>query len=306
VIQIQKDTRAHTRLTMRISIILACYNNAKTIGQQLEAIASQHWTDSWEVIVSDNGSTDDSLEVVEQYRSRLPELRVVHAGDRRGCAHAKHVGAQAATGEALLFCDSDDEVAPGWLMAMGQALSQLDFVACRIDTKKLNPGWTQIHDSLQQDGLLKLRFYPYLYHAGGCSLGVKRDVYEVVGGFDETFTYVSDAEFCCKVQLSGVALHFVPSALLYYRYRTTCRGIYRQARNWGRESVHLFKKYRLRGQSDRWRWHAYIAAWRTALKDLPSVPRNANARARFSWVVGWQVGLLLGSVRYWIPPPCGE
>ena len=51
----------------------------------------------WEVIVSDNGSTDETRRIVERFHGRLPGLRIV------------------AKGEALLFCDADDEVGPGWL-----------------------------------------------------------------------------------------------------------------------------------------------------------------------------------------------
>jgi glycosyltransferase involved in cell wall biosynthesis len=291
---------------MKISVVMPCYNSAKTIGTQLEAIAGQAWIDSWEVVVSDNGSTDESLNVIERYRSMLPALRIVHARDRRGASYARNVGIQAATGEALVFCDSDDQVAPGWLTAMGEALLQFDFVACRIDTEKLNPDWARIHDPLQKDGLLKLRFYPYLSFAGGCTLGVKRTVFDAVGGCDEAFKYVDDASLCCRIQQSGVTLHFVPNAVLHYRHRTTYGGIYRQARNWAQETVLLFKQYRLPGTSDVWRWRPYAGSWWNILKQIPSARRSAKDRAQLASLVGWHIGLLAGSIMNWIPPPVGE
>jgi glycosyltransferase involved in cell wall biosynthesis len=76
-------------LVMTISIIIPCHNAARTIGCLLEAIAGQTWTDSWEVIVSDNGSTDDSLSVVERYRSRLRRLQIVQGLDRLGAGYAR-------------------------------------------------------------------------------------------------------------------------------------------------------------------------------------------------------------------------
>jgi len=52
---------------MKLSVIIPCYNEADTIATQLEVLAKQYWSEPWEVIVSDNGSTDDSLAIVEKY-----------------------------------------------------------------------------------------------------------------------------------------------------------------------------------------------------------------------------------------------
>ena len=88
---------------MQLSVVIACYNAARTIGGQLESLARQEWSEPWEVIVADNGSTDGSAAIAEQYRSRLPSLRVVDASARRGQAYARNVGAKAARGVALAF-----------------------------------------------------------------------------------------------------------------------------------------------------------------------------------------------------------
>ncbi|HEY4573152.1 MAG TPA: glycosyltransferase family A protein, partial [Thermoanaerobaculia bacterium] len=104
---------------MKLSVVIPCLNAAATLGVQLAALTRQSWPGGWEVIVADNGSTDGSREIVESYRGRLPGLALVDASDRRGQAHARNLGAAAATGDALLFCDADDEVAPGWMEALG-------------------------------------------------------------------------------------------------------------------------------------------------------------------------------------------
>ncbi len=69
---------------MTISIVIPCYNAAETIGAQLQAVAEQQWHRPWEVIVSDNGSTDNSIDIAERFKGQLPSLRVVDASDRRG------------------------------------------------------------------------------------------------------------------------------------------------------------------------------------------------------------------------------
>src|ERR1700756_5684791 len=99
---------------MKLSVIIPCYNVGDNIAAQLEALAGQQWSEPWEVIVADNGSTDNSLQVVRECARRLPELRIIDASGKAGAAHARNVGARAATGDYLAFCDADDEVAPGW------------------------------------------------------------------------------------------------------------------------------------------------------------------------------------------------
>src|SRR5687767_27975 len=90
-----------------VSVIIACLNAAETISGQLEALAAQTWSRPWEVIVADNGSSDDSRSVVERFRDRLPALRIVDASAKRGQPYALNVAAREARGTALAFCDAD-------------------------------------------------------------------------------------------------------------------------------------------------------------------------------------------------------
>ena len=201
---------------MKLSVIIPCLNSAKTIGTQLSALANQHWPEPWEVIVADNGSSDGMQEIVEQYKDRLTVLRIVDASDRRGAAHARNVGTRHATGDALLFCDADDEVAPGWLSAMGSALKKHDFIASRLEAEKLSEPWALAAGRCpQQTGLQEYKYPPYLPHAGASGLDVKRRVYETVGGFDESWGQLEDTNLCWEVQLAGTELHFVPDALVH-------------------------------------------------------------------------------------------
>ena len=229
---------------MKLSIVIPFHNAADTLADQLEALAQQQWQGTWEVILADNGSTDDWRPIVERYRHRLPDLQIVDASDRRGAAHAMNLGAGAAAGDALLFCDADDAVGEGWLAAMAAALAQHDFVAPRFDMERLNPGWVYASQSNPQvEGLQQYRYPPFLPHAGGSGLSVKRSLFEAVGGFDESL-YLEDTDFCWRAQLAGASLHFEPNAVIHVRFRPTTRRIYQQARTWGEGNVVLYKKYR--------------------------------------------------------------
>src|SRR3954447_15734888 len=100
-----------------VSVVIPALNAAGTIGTQLEALAQQDADVEWEVIVVDNGSSDTTLEVCRSYESRLPALRTLTCA-RPGTSAARNTGAAASSADLLLFCDADDEVAPGWVAAM--------------------------------------------------------------------------------------------------------------------------------------------------------------------------------------------
>jgi glycosyltransferase involved in cell wall biosynthesis len=289
---------------MKLTVIIPCFNAADAIAHQLAALANQQCSQPWELIVADNGSTDESLEIVERYRDRLTNLSVVDSSDRRGAAHARNVAARAASGEALIFCDADDEVAPGWLSAMGDALSIHDFVACRVDFAKLNPGWVQeiFRDHAQHHGLLKAWYPPYLAHAGAGTIGVKKSLHEAIGGFDESVRVQEDTDYCFRLQLAGVNLHFVPAALLHIRCRRSLPGLFRQASIWAEYTVFLYKRYRPLDSKDLWqRWRAFMRQSKNLLYSSPQLHSKAG-RAEWVWKFGWQLGLLKASIKYQVPP----
>ena len=294
---------------MKLSIVLPCYNAAETLETQFKALANQDGIASvdYEIVFVDNGSTDDSLGIAQQYRARLPNLRIVDASDHRGRPQARNAGVRAATGDAILFCDADDEVAPGWLRAMTKALLDYQFVACRFDVEKLNPVWLQrTRGTPQLHGLSRLWYPPFLPYAGGSSLGIRRALHNAVGGFDESLPFLEDAEYCVRVQqCTGKELQFVPDAIVHIRHRTSLVELYAQARDWAQYNQLLFKRYRHDSPSELWRWRAYMGEWFLLLRNLSHFLRCKEGRALLFWRVGWQMGLLKGAVLYRVPPVSG-
>lgn len=282
---------------LSLSVVIPCLDARDTLGVQLEALTAQSWPGWWEVIVADNGSTDGSRDLVRAFEDRISNLRLVDASDKRGEPHARNVGAAAARGDALLSCDADDEVAPGWLEAMGGALEDHDFVACRLDTEKLNPRWLwQMSSAPQRDGLNRYDYPPFLPHAGGGTLGVKRQLHEAVGGFDESFLCLCDTDYCWRLQLAGVELHFVPDAVVHIRYRRSLGGIFRQAFSYGEYNVKIYEKYRSKGMPHLGPFPG-LARWAKLLLTVP-VLFTRPGRGRWVWQAGWRMGRLRGCLEY--------
>jgi GT2 family glycosyltransferase len=283
-----------------LTVILLTRNGARTIGRQLEALANQSSSEPWELLVVDNGSSDRTLEIVEEYRSRLPSLRVADASGDRGAAHACNIGASEARGRALAFCHDDDEVGAGWLEAMLSALRKHDVVGARLEVDKLNEPWTiafrgrpQTEGPVSWD--LLSGYPPYVF---GATLGVTRAAHERIGGFDETILPSSeDMDYCWRALAAGFELHFTPEAVIHYRYRATWSGIFHQARGYGIGNVRLYKKHRRLGlPAVEKPGRLLLRRWFFLIK-LLLLSRNRGSFARFVWTLGMRVGLLGESVR---------
>ncbi len=284
-----------------LSVIVAMRNVEQYLSHQLDSVASQTCRVPWEVVIADNGSSDRSVEIAESYRDKLPALTIVDASARRGPGAARNAGVNAARGTRLVFCDADDELAPGTLDAMAEALAMHRLVAARLDHRKLNEPWSLgIHTP--RPGLLETNpaFLPYTF---GTSMGVQRELHHELGGFDPTVELAcEDRDYCYRAQLAGAELVLVPDALVHYRHRETWAGCFRQWRNYAIGSVHMYERYRSHGLDKPPAGRALLGWGMTLLALLPSL-RSSQERMKWAARLGWRVGRAQGSWRYrvWAP-----
>jgi glycosyltransferase involved in cell wall biosynthesis len=280
----------------KLSVVVPALNAAGTIGTQLDALAAQEWSEPWEVLVVDNGSTDGTEAVVESYADRLPALRVVRVLER-GQARALNAGVAAARAAGVAFCDADDQVAPGWVAAMGTALAQDEFVAGRADDERLNEPWQRAARATQPtDRSPTVLFLPDVPYAGSNVIGVRRDTHERLGGFDESMQALFDVDFSIRAFEQGIRLRFVPDAVVHYGYRDTWLGIFHQARSYGRANAFLQRKHRaLVRRPGLVRW--LLGGWKPIVRALPGAV-SRGGRAKLAWLLGWQLSRYSGSLRY--------
>lgn len=223
MLTVVSDPVSDTRLDL--SVVLIVLNGAPWIGQQLEALARQVGAGgAWEVVVADNGSTDGTQDIVLSRSTTFPvPLRLADASGRPGVSHARNIGASAARGTSLAFCDCDDIVADGWVASAVAALREGPCVVGfnreltspqNPDAKLLNPG-----------GLVGRGVQ-------GCNFGVRREVYFSVGGFDESLPPYGcdDSEFSLRLLSHGHVISPAPGMDLYFRQtvglRRTLRKVY--------------------------------------------------------------------------------
>jgi GT2 family glycosyltransferase len=284
----------------KLSVILPSRNGADTLPVQLEALARQTWDEPWELVVSDNGSTDETHEVVDRFRGRIPGLRIVDSSARKGLPYACNVAVREARAPALAFCNDDDEVAAGWLSAMGRALAGHELVAGRLEHDKLNEEWTvTVRGRPQENGLERWSLGSHLPFGFGCSLGIHRALHDAIDGFDEEmFPSGEDVDYCWRAQYEGAKLWFAPDAVTHYRLRADWSSIYRQGRNYGIGDVLLYRKHRHLGLPEiSHRGRRAARAWLGIGKHLTLASSRVH-RGLALWNLGWRIGMLRASLRY--------
>ena len=285
---------------MDLTLIIPVYNAEATLAEQLDALVEEQWSGDWEVIIANNGSTDGSLAIAEAYDSKIPNLRMIDASERRGAAFACNKGAEAARGETIAFVDADDVIAQGWVAAMGEASKTNNFMASQFDYKKLRLQDEQGYGGgTQANGVQRMWWPPFYPHAGSCGMAIKKHLHLQVGGFNEQMLVLYDTDYCIRLNRLGVRLSFVRDALMHIRNRSTKRGIYQQGKMWGQYNVLLYKKYRDEGQKLPAPFKRFFRDAARVLKKLLKGKTDPN----LIFQAGWHVGLLKGSLLYRVAPP---
>lgn len=225
-----------------VSVVIPVLNGASVIHIQLQALVEQADAPPFEVVVADNGSTDDLVGAVEMFASRLG-IRVVDAGRVPGISHARNVGARAASADKILFCDDDDAVNATFVRDLADALVDHDLVGGIADVTANSRRVREWTDPPPRDALpVTMKFLPY---AVGCCMGIRRDALVRVAGFDEAFRCGhEEVDLAWRVQLSGGSVAIVPTASVQYRQRDTVRALIRQRFRYGRSYAQLYAKHR--------------------------------------------------------------
>lgn len=217
--------------SVAVSVVIPTGSVDGELEIQLRAVLAQQDTDRFEVIVSLNTRDDRAIASLDAMLAEIGDDRVrsIDSSQVRGAAHARNAGARAAHGDLLVFCDADDVVRPGWLAALTGALAG---PAARFDAVSgLCVDFSEEGDAPKwlppppTDGLPTFLGVPYLLSG---NLGVRRSIFEMVGGFDETLTRCEDIALSWQLLSKGVPIGFEPSAILDYRIRPSVMKMLRQ------------------------------------------------------------------------------
>ncbi|GAB6897474.1 glycosyltransferase family 2 protein [Kineosporia succinea] len=280
-----------------LSVIVTCRNSARTLEETLESIVSQTYAGWWEVVVVDNASTDTTVEVAEAFSARFAEVsyRVLRVPNPGHQAAGLNHGIASTTGEALVFVDSDDLVAEGYLQRMGEVLATAGLAGGELDVVRLNPvDVRHRREPLQVNRIDTLcGFRPAVV---GATMGARREPLERIGGFDEALPTQHDLDLSWRLAGIGVQPVFVPGAVVHYRYRLGPREIFEQERGYGVGEVLLYRKFRPLGMRRRGP-RAVVGSWVGVLRALTGVLLPGGP-SRLATRLGMAVGHVEGSRRH--------
>lgn len=173
-----------------ISVIIPARNEERFIGACLEAVFAQDYPRAlMEVIVLDNGSTDNTATIARQQGAQVCNLPAIQVGALR------NRGAQIATGDILAFLDADCLPPPGWLKGAAESLRLEACVTGDSYDIPTDPHWIERAWFAQE---LTGRRQTNLIPAGDMIL--PRTAFLALGGFDEALVAGEDAEFCLRAR----------------------------------------------------------------------------------------------------------
>ena len=293
---------------MKLSVVIPCLNAEATLPVQLEALAAQRWSEPWEVVIADNGSTDHSVRVANRFSERFAGFRIIDAAAKRSAGYARNAGVRASAADSLAFCDADDEVAPGWVASMGEALRIHDVVYGQFRFDKFNEA-ARAEKAAQKwkGGLFQGRF---LKGGGSGNLGIKRGVHEAIGGFDERLPRFEDADYYWRLQLEGYEFHSVSEAVVQVRIgriNPSLGLLYRRKKDGAAANYWLYKRYRKYGMRPPPPLKNSVVALLRLLKKMKGKGLNGKQN-KVEWVNAFvqNSGNLHGGVQGRMTNPCGS
>jgi O-antigen biosynthesis protein len=223
----------------QVSVVVCCYNAEATLNECLESLTNLHYP-NYEVIVIDDGSADATQCIAAQHEMRC--IRVPNGG----LSQARNLGIEAARGEIVAFIDSDAYADPDWLYYMVNALEekgasavggpnlsppQDGFVAQCVDQAPGNPTCVLVDNERAE-------------HIPGCNMAFRKEVFRVVGLFDEKHRAAGDdVDLCWRLLVADRKIVYHPSAVVWHHRRPTVRAYLRQQHGYGYAEAHLQQRY---------------------------------------------------------------
>lgn len=200
----------------KISVIIPMYNSEDTIINALNSIKHQTaYEQILEIIVVNDGSTDNSLNVVKKYIEDNKNMPIIIIDKSNGgVSSARNAGMKVARGEWIALLDSDDE----WFsekieiqMKIIKEYPEIDFLGGDFDKKGLKILWKKVRSLYKANVYdLFLKNFPQ-----PSTVIFKKKIFECLGGFDETQRFAEDANYFIKI-CKRYNFYYLPKLLIVY------------------------------------------------------------------------------------------
>ncbi len=226
-----------------MSVVVPVYNGAETISACLESLLAQDYPPgAYEIIVVENGSTDNTTQVVEKYPVRL------YHSDKRGPSPARNYGIARSEADVVAFTDADCIADPKWLQELAQPYIDPEIGGVggailayahgdRNEMQQFSDEYSPLVNFVSGRG----EFMPHLYTANA---SYRHHLVNQVQGFNPRLVTIEDVDLAWRLQLqTGARLHYAPGAVIYHDHRATRAGLARQYRHYGFGEILLDTMY---------------------------------------------------------------
>ena len=212
-----------------VSIVILNYNGKQFLYKNLTSVFQSDYP-NFEVILVDNGSSDESVYFVKSHFGQTAKLKIIVNSNNLGASEGRNIGIKHARGEILVFLDNDTFVHPQWLAKIVKAFREdrsIGAVQCKI-LRAENPelidstgGFLDYFAFATQRGLMELDVGQYnaqteIFYAGG-AFAFKRAVLNEIGLFDPAyFVWYEETDLCWRTWLSGYRIVYLPNSIVYH------------------------------------------------------------------------------------------
>lgn len=187
-----------------ISVIIPVYNSEKSIERTLLSIKNQSWKGLWEIIIVNDGSTDNTRNIVENYQKENPEKNIIFINQENGgVSKARNTALKIAKGEYIALLDSDDEWLPEKTEKQMQYLEnenlQIDFLATRRVSHRLKFPYQAINNLAE----ITFRKLMFRNEAQPSTVIFKKKILQNTGLFNDNQRYSEDLNYWLKISLKN-------------------------------------------------------------------------------------------------------
>jgi len=218
----------------KVSIVILNWNGNKYLQQFLPALLATQYS-NYEVIVADNGSSDDSVHFLQ---TNYPAIRLIQFSENLGFAKGYNEALKQVSADYYVLLNSDVEITPGWLQPQVDLLQKdKTIAACQpkilsFNNKKMFEyagaagGWLdkygypfakgRVFDVCEEDHGQYDQSEP-IFWASGAALFIRSGVFHEMKGFDEYFfAHQEEIDLCWRIQLAGHKIYSCPSSVVYH------------------------------------------------------------------------------------------
>lgn len=231
-----------------VSFLVPCHNEGENVEETIEYLANQQYPE-FEIIAIDDGSKDNTGEILDRLAEKHHRLRVIHLASNQGKAMALRMGAMASNHEFLVCIDGDallDHHATAWIMQHFVNGPRVGAVTGnpRVRTRSTLLGKIQVGEFSAIIGMIKRaqRIYGRVFTVSGVVSAFRKSALHNVGYWNLDMV-TDDIDISWNLQLNRWDIRFEPNALCWILMPETLRGLWRQRLRWAQGGMEVFLKY---------------------------------------------------------------